>query len=359
LKYSSGTNLSSEGGVKVLSLRDKTIEELEEIEEELNEREEEHGYSNFSMKIDVYKEMYRKLSLLVRQHNEDVQSSLDYVKRKLIYCLIHYGTYLKTEYQKDDYLATRCMEEALKYDKTNPLAAYRLGFLSYKFNDYTKAIQYFRNALENDQYHKQHLYQLNEQQQLNAHLYLTNCALHIAKETYEKMNELPLAKTQEIPKQELSPLFRSLIENEKYLLEHAFYKVNNIGSSTCSKAECERLISRTPHDTLLVYFGDRTIVTVFNGEEATLTQDQGNMLSYFLLNSSEAVPATRHDFSVVDTIIPNTYITNVSRLRRKLIQQGIPSMIQTKRYQNETGYYYDRSYPFYIMYRSDEEIEYR
>jgi hypothetical protein len=173
------------------------------------------------------------------------------------------------------------------------------------------------------------------------------------------MNELPLAKTQEIPKQELSPLFRSLIENEKYLLENAFYKLNKEGRETCSKAECEKLISRPPHDTLVVYFGDRTIMAFFNGEEASLTQDQGNMLSYFLLNSSEAVPATRHDFSVVDTIIPNTYITNVGRLRRKLTLQGFPSMIQTKRYHNETGYYYDGTYPFYIMYRSDEEIEYR
>jgi tetratricopeptide (TPR) repeat protein len=342
-----------------MSLRDKTIEELEEIEEELNEQEEEHGFSNYSMKIEVYKEMYRKLSQLVPSRNEDVQSSLDYVKRKLIYCLIHYGTYLKTEYQKDDYLATRCLEEALKYDKTNPLAAYRLGFLSYKFNDYTKAIQYFQNALDNDHYHKQHLYHLNEQQQLNAHLYLTNCALHIAKETYEKMNQLPQAKTQKIPKQELSPLFSSLIENEQYLMRHAFYKVNKEGRTTCSKAECEKLIASPPHDTLLIYFSDRTIMAFFNGKEASLTQDQGNMLSYFLLNSSEDVPATRHDFSVVDTIIPNTYTTNVSRLRRKLVQQGIPSMILTKRYHNETGYYYDGSYPFYIMYRSDEEIENR
>lgn len=63
-----------------MSLRDKTIEELEEIEEELNEQEEDHGFSNYSMKIEVYKEMYRKLSQLVRSRNEDVQSSLDYVK---------------------------------------------------------------------------------------------------------------------------------------------------------------------------------------------------------------------------------------------------------------------------------------
>jgi tetratricopeptide (TPR) repeat protein len=342
-----------------MSLRDKTIEELEEIEEELNEQEEEHGFSNFSMKMELYKEMYRKLSQLVRQHNEDVQSSLDYVKRKLIFCLIHYGTYLKTEYQKDDYLARSCLEEVLVYDKRNPLASYRLGFLSYKFNDYSKAIQYFQQALDHDQYHKQHLYQLNEQQQLNAHLYLTNCAVQIAKETYEKMNQLPFAKIQDIPKQELSPLFSRLLENEKYLLQNAFYKISRDVTDTCSKAECERLISSPPPETLLVYFSDRSIIALFNGEEVALTQDQGYMLSYFLIKSSEEYPATRHHFSVVDTIRPNTYIQSVNRLRNRLSNQGFPSVIQQTSFQEETAYYYDESYPFYIMYRVDEEIEYR
>jgi tetratricopeptide (TPR) repeat protein len=342
-----------------MSLREKTLEELEEIEEELDEQEKEHGYQNYSMKIEVYKEMYRKLSQLVCDNNEDVQSSLDYVKRKLIYCLIHYGSYLKTEYQKDDYLATRCLEEALIYDKTNPLAAYRLGSLAYKFNEYTKAIQYFQNALENDQYHKQHLYQLNDQQQLNAHLYLTNCALHIAKETYEKMNRLPFAKKQGIPTQELSPLFGSLYDNEQYLLRHSFYKKNNVGTTTCSKAECEKLISSPPPETLLVYFSDRTIIAVFEEEEVSLTQDQAYMLSYFLLNSSEESPATRHDFSVVDTILPNTYIQSVNRLRNKLVNRGFPILIQKTRFQDEAAYYYDECYPFYIMFRVDEEIEYR
>jgi tetratricopeptide (TPR) repeat protein len=342
-----------------MSLKEKTIEELEEIEEELNEQEKEHGYHNYSMKIELYKEMHRKLSHLVRQNDEDVQSSLDYVKRKLIYCLIHYGTYLKTEYQKDDFLARSCLEEALKYDKRNPLASYRLGFLSYKYNDYTKAIQYFQNALDNDQYHKQHLYQLNDQQQLNAHLYLTNCALQIAKETYEKMTRLPLAKTQNIPKQELSPLFSSLVENEQYLIRNAFYKISKTEKDTCSKAECEKLMTAPPSETLLLYFSDRTIIAVFNGEEISLTQDQGNMLSYFLLKSSEEAPATRHDFSVVDTIIPNTYIQTVNRLRKKMTNSGFPPFIQRARYLEETAYYYDGTVPFYLMYRVDEEIEYR
>jgi tetratricopeptide (TPR) repeat protein len=342
-----------------MSLRDKTIEELEEIEEELNEQERKHGYPNYSMKIDLYREMYRKLSQFVSQNNEDYQSLLDYVKRKLIYSLIHYGTYLKTEYQKDDYLARSCLEEALLYDKRNPLASYRLGFLSYKYNEYANAIKYFQNAIDHDQYQKQHLYQLNEQQHLNAHLYLTNCALHIAKETYEKMNQMALVKTYEIPKQELSPLFSSLIENEKYLLQNAFFKIGKDVTDTCSKAECEKLISSPPPETLLLYFSDRTIIAVFEDEEVTLTQDQGYMLGYFLLKSSEEQPSTRHDFSVVDTIRPNTYIQSVNRLRNRMINRGFPPLIQRTRYQEETAYYYDGSYPFYIMYRVDEEIEYR
>ncbi|MFP7296642.1 tetratricopeptide repeat protein [Neobacillus niacini] len=342
-----------------MSLRDKTIEELEEIEEEINEQEREHGYLNYSIKIDLYREMYRKLSQFVRQNGEDYQSSLDYVKRKLVYNLIYYGTYLKTEYQKDDYLARSCLEEALQYDQKNPLAAYRLGFLSYKFNDYIKAIHYFQTALDHDQYHKQHLYHLNEQQQFNAHLYLTNCSLHLAKDTYEKMNQLPFAKIQDIPNEELSPLFNRLLENEKYMLQNAFYKISKDVTDTCSKAECEQLISSPPPNTLLLYFSDRNITALFNGQEVSLTQDQGYMLSYFLIKSSEQYPATRHHFSVVDTIRPNTYIQSVNRLRNRLSNQGFPAFIQRTRFQEEAAYYYDENYPFMVMYRVDEEIEYR
>ncbi|MCM3766962.1 hypothetical protein [Neobacillus niacini] len=48
-----------------MSLRDKTLEELEEMESELSDQEAESGFANYSLKIDIYKEMFRKLELLI------------------------------------------------------------------------------------------------------------------------------------------------------------------------------------------------------------------------------------------------------------------------------------------------------
>jgi uncharacterized protein HemY len=151
---------------------------------------------------------------------------LEYVKKKLIFHLIHYGSYLKIEDQKDDHLAIHCLEDALKYDRTNPIAAYRLGFLSYKYQNYFKALKYFKSSSYNHNYHPNDQYQLNDLQLVNAQLYITNSALHIANESYKKINRLPAETTEEIPKQEFSPLIKSILENEQYLQRHAFYKIN-------------------------------------------------------------------------------------------------------------------------------------
>jgi hypothetical protein len=81
------------------------------------------------------------------------------------------------------------------------------------------------------------------------------------------------------------------------------------------------------------------------------------MMRHFFLHSSEERPTIRETFAVFQEIKPNTYITNVNRLRNKLAELGFPPIIFNKRYQNETAYYYNGAYPFKIMYRVDDEIE--
>jgi len=341
-----------------MRLANKSLEELEDLEEELNEMEEELGFANHYQRIELYEEMQKKLLKLVREQNDEFsKTSLEYVTRKLIFNLIQYGAYLKMEYQKDDYAAIHCLEKALKYDAGNPIAAYRLGFLSYKYNDYVKALKYFQIALENQQYYKQTQYHLNTQQQVNAHLYLTNSALYIATDTYEQMNKLPNRNNEEVPNQDFSPLFRSLMENEKYLRQNGFYKINKTGISTCSKQECGTFISNPPFNTIILYFNDRNIVVVYEDEEVQLTFDQANMLRYFLLNSHEDSPTTRIAFSIVENIKPNTYMQSVNRLRNKLTAKGFPAFLHQTKFHNETAYYFDGSVLFTILYRVDDEIE--
>lgn len=110
-----------------MRLKKMTLEELEELEQELHDQEQESDYSLYSRKIKVYEEIYNRLRKLGKEKKED-NSYLKYVTKKLVFNLIHYGTFLKMQYEKDDQTAIHCLKKALNYDSRNPSAAYRLGF---------------------------------------------------------------------------------------------------------------------------------------------------------------------------------------------------------------------------------------
>jgi hypothetical protein len=336
---------------------EKSFEELEELEQKLYDEEEATGYPNYSAKINVYKEMHKLLSKLVRGKKENYRVYLENIEQNLVHQLIHYGTYLKTEYQKDDHLAAKCLKEALNYDRRNPIAAFRLGFLAYKQWNYSEALHFFEKALEFQTYNQKHPYQLNNQQQLHAHLYLTTSALYIANETTAKMNKLSLSKNLEIPESEFSMLNITLIEN--ILGKYAFYNISKNDKITCSKEDCEKLTENPPPETVILYFSDRMISVFYKDTKPVdLSIEQGEMLKHFMLKSSEKYPATRGAFSYNQTLIPNTYTKNVARLRNKLQDKGFPPIIHTKRYHEETAYYFDHAYSYHVLYRVDEEIEY-
>jgi tetratricopeptide (TPR) repeat protein len=342
--------------------RNRTLEELEDLELELLEKEEVSDHPNYAEQIDIYEEMYHIVKKQVRKKEQD-QNYLDYISRKLLNKLIKYGTYLKMKYQKDDHTAIRSLEKALKFDPHNPIVAYRLGFLSYKHRKYHKALQNFQLALEHQPYYTKTEYLLNEQQILNAHVYLTNSALYIAKQSHEQMMNLKTESIEALSTYEFSSLYNSLLDNENYLEKHGFYKVTKDGKTTCSKTDCDQIMDNAPPtNTVLLYFSDRTIRLYYNQEEIEISQRMGDILRYLLMRSSQEEPATRislfHYFPRARTegeVKKNTFIKTISRVTDELEKCEIPPVVHTKNFRNETGYYYDGSIPFIIMYRVDEE----
>ena len=115
-----------------MNFRNKTMEELEEIEQELldkDEEEEKYGYYyNF---VSLYEEMHQQLIRLSRGNREEYRVKRSYLERKLVRYLIIYGSYLKMTYRRDDQHAVYHLRQALGYDPENPIAHYRLGFLSF------------------------------------------------------------------------------------------------------------------------------------------------------------------------------------------------------------------------------------
>lgn len=341
-----------------MSLRTKSIEELLDIEEELRFSLDEKDGSYYQI-IQIYEELLRKIRA---DRSEIYTLSLPIIKKKLISYLVHYGTYLKTQHQKNDRAAEDSLKKAIHYDRENPIAHYRLGFLSYKQHSYASAIEYFQKATQFQEFYSQVEYKLSKQQLYNTQLYLSNSALYIAQEAQKRLEDFEGEENlQNAPQLPMSSLFEMIQSNEKYLVENAFTIVTSDGKSRCSKQKCEEIAENSSPFTLILYFSDREEYIIINGKEVHISKDQSEILRYFLLETTEEAPALKSDFSKIiqsdpksGEILTNTYTKNVVRLREKIEQVGVPfSIIENKQFQGQTAYYYNHEIPFQIMHRTD------
>lgn len=341
-----------------MSLRTKSIEELLDLEEELRSSLDEEDGSYYKI-IQVYEELLRKIRA---DRSGKYELSLPMIKKRLILCLVHYGTYLKTQNQKNDRAAEDSLKKAIHYDRENPIVHYRLGFLSYKQHSYASAIEYFQKATKFQEFYSHPEYKLSKQQMYNTQLYLSNSALYIAQESQKILEDLEDEENlKNAPQLPISALFERIQSNEKYLVENAFTIVTPDGKSRCSKQKCEAIAEKGSPDTLILYFSDRDESIIFNGREIHISKDQSEILRYFLLETTEQAPALKNDFSKIiqsdsksGEILTNTYTQIVRRLRGKIEQVGVPiSIIDNKEYQGQTAYYYNQKIPFQIMHRTD------
>ena len=126
-------------------LQTRSIEELLDIEEALHSSRDEEKAGSMHEVISLYEELHKRIK---RDKASEYISSLESIEKKLVSYLIRYGTYLKTEYQKDDFAAKRTLLKALSYDRTNPMARYRLGFIAYKEGNFMESIKQFQQALQ-------------------------------------------------------------------------------------------------------------------------------------------------------------------------------------------------------------------
>ena len=338
-----------------MRIRELSLEELKEQEKQFEEQD-----VSQSQKIRLYKELHRR----IRQSESETDGDRDILERvteKLVFNLVHYGTYLKAHERKDDNQTISVLREALCYDKKNPIASYRLGFLTYRNKRYTEAQLYFQRAMSNHRLNPDSAYALTAAQLVNAQLYLTNSALHIAKAAYEEMEKLPEKAQAALPGYAFAELYESLAENDRYLERNAFFAVMPEGTERWSKEECEELTDDPPFNTIVLYFNDRNIRLVFNEEETVIASPaQGKILRSLLTESAEHKPTTRFTLrncfenGMIEDVKKETFRKAVQRLRRKMKNCRVPAMINTTEYHGEAAYYYNGKIPFTIMYRVDE-----
>ncbi|WP_090831462.1 MULTISPECIES: tetratricopeptide repeat protein [unclassified Bacillus (in: firmicutes)] len=343
-----------------MRFEDKSIEELLDMEDDFRQAISENEGQGYHRLVNIYEALYRKIE---SDPDSEYTPSLDKIKKDLILYLVKYGTYLKTEYQKDDRLAEHTLRQALRYDRDNPAAHYRLGFLAYKARNYTGALDHFQKAISKQKKTQSEVFKLSNQQLYNSHLYLTNSALHFAQQTQAEIEKLSsLADLGKVPNLEKSPLYHLINQNEQYLSSNAFKIITKDSARPASKEECDLLVDSQTYHHIVLYFGDRETTACFNGKEVSLTPNQAEFLYQFFLKSDSENPLNKEHFRDILTnrltngeIEDNTYIQNMRRLRQKLNCIELPlQVIESKRKNNQTGYYYNGTLPYTIIHRSDD-----
>ena len=346
-----------------MKLRNKTIEELLDLEEEFIFNKDLGKQGSLLLLMQLYEELYKKISM---DKLNEYAPSLEQIRKKMISYLIDYGTFMKTEYQKDDHAAEATLKKAIRYQPKLPIAYYRLGFLSYKQEKYLAALTHFKKAIEHQNQCDDKDYRLNLQQQYNAHVYITNSALYIAEETNHSLKEIESEDLViQLPSYEQSPFYDLIHQNEAYLTNNAFMILSVDDGRMASKEECEALVNKQLlPNTLILYFSDREQSLYFNQNEASLSINHAEMLRYFFRRTSESSPATKNHFArILDSkrddgeINTNTYTQNITRMREKIAKViGSEPIIENKRHHGRTAYYYNHAYPFTIIYRSDHSF---
>ncbi|GAE94686.1 ABC transporter related [Gracilibacillus boraciitolerans JCM 21714] len=344
-----------------MSLRTKTIDELFDLEIDLHQLTDEENDSSLNQIISLYEELHKKIT---RDRGKEYESSLPEIRKKLLRYLIRYGTYLKTQFQKDDYTAEASLRKALRYDNRNPIAHYRLGFLNYKKRRYSNSINHFQQAVKHDVDCPSPEYRLTNQQLYNTQLYLANSSLYIAEEAQQALQRLEnKANPDNVPQLERSSLYEKINQNEDLLATNAFAIFTPDGESRCSKEKCDDIaFGEAFPDRIILYFTDRNHLLIYNGKDIQLSVNQAEIMRYLFLKTGEHCPATKNAFSEIFTssvkngnIPNNTFTQSVRRLKRKMEQNDVPAsvIINSRSLNSEPAYYYTDAMPYIIMHRTD------
>ncbi|WP_062109970.1 tetratricopeptide repeat protein [Bacillus niameyensis] len=345
-----------------MKLKDKTIEELLDLEAEFREQSNEEDVALYLL-TSIYEELYKKI---LRDLESEYDSSLGEIKNRLIAYLVQYGTYMKTQYQKDDRAAESSLKKAIQYNRELPIAYYRLGFLSYKKHNFALAADYFQKATKSNSTCRQLEYKLNQQQLYNTYVYLMNSFLYMAENAQATLKDLETQEYEEqIPDYNKSSLYETIQKNERYLNTNAFTVLSADGNRMCTKEECERIIEENALPaTFILYFSDRHHSLFFNGRESLLNIKQAEMLRYFFLRTNKATPATKNDFArILESraieIPDNSFVQTVRRLNQKVRQSDITANIIENyegRYHGQVAYFYNQIFPYAIIFRSDSSF---
>lgn len=335
--------------------RDISLDELEEIEQELHLRvESDIELLNYT-KIEIYDAMLSHLSGLCKEDN-DYLDYYTYIKEKLVCYLLRYESNIYDSSAEERFKAEKRLMRVLNYDHKNPIASYKLGCLFYLQKQFIEASSYFQNALD---FHKEcsnKMFQLNTMQISRAVLYISNCSLHTACHALminseHGYQELQLNST-------FSGFFTQLSSNEGLLKSNAYRKMSMDGMDFSSVEDSLEIPEFLPKDTISLVFTNALAELSYNGIKEYLNGPQAHVLRLLLLNAYKKAVTP---FCLKDYFLDSHVIGGASRNAIEPIMASLKKILseletQITLKETEEGYRLIGSVEYVLMDRIDEQL---
>ncbi|WP_157100972.1 tetratricopeptide repeat protein [Salisediminibacterium beveridgei] len=322
-----------------------TEEQLYEREDALIEKENQDlPYPLFHKWIELYEDFFT-----LYRSDDHFKDEKEAVRKKLVRYLLEYGLYLKSSLKKEHQLAASQLQKVLKYDKNNPVALYRLGFLHYRENAFHESIRYFNDSLDQSQTHDKQQWPLNDRQSELASLYLLSSMIHLR----DQLNPgNSLTDDSGVEGYELATDIEDVISRKEY---RAFTKKREW---LCNYESClDEFNQALGTDLLVLFFDLESTFVQYRHNRVQIHIDYARLLKILMEESYPHQPLGAEE---IPHIFPkhvdnNTNIQKAGRVRRFLrTQLGIEDVILPGgKSGTYTRYYFNDTYDCLILSRSD------
>ncbi|HSP22395.1 MAG TPA: hypothetical protein VLQ20_08695 [Planococcus sp. (in: firmicutes)] len=335
--------------------RDISLDELEEIEQELYlSGENSRGLLNYT-KIEIYDAMHTHLSILCKD-DKDYLDYYTYIKKKLVSHLLRYSSSVHGNTVKERSNAEKVLKRVQSYDQKNPVASYRLGCLMYLQKKFSESIGHFQKALDCQKNYSDKAFLLSTEQISRAVSYLSNCSLHTACQALVISSENGRHDEGNLI---FSGFFTQLSYNEGVLKSQAYGMTTLDGNRYCSIEECMETCNSSPKDTIMLYFGDTGAELFYNGIKEAVAAPQAHVLRHVLLHAHQ--PKTVTPISLKDYFLDSHVIWGASKHALELVMENLNTILAELETQvsikvTESGYRLSGSFEYILMERADEHL---
>lgn len=166
----------------------------------------------------AYDEKRLRQELMEAKKDRD-RNKQSLIEKKLVTLYVSQAEYFKMAEKPDPYVAERYLEKAVRLQSDHPVANYRLGYLYYRKQEYTKAIRHFEKALEGSETEG-----LNDTQTVLANMFMVNCGIRIAKESILEVQSIEENMYSDLEKERIEKYRKEVLVLDEDVFERMFYK---------------------------------------------------------------------------------------------------------------------------------------